>query len=143
MLKMTPLQKAALVGFFVVPALLTLGPSYDILSGREWAIGLIACFIVLILLTAIMQKRAAKKKVASESEIPINDATRKRILRRIWISKVWIGLLVVSLPFGIVNGVAHRAWLPTLVGVGISLLLMYIAMQEIRHRRKRLNQIHE
>jgi hypothetical protein len=47
---------------------------------------------------------------------------------------VWIGVLAVCLPIGIVNGVAHRAWLPTLIGVGMNLLLMYAAMLEIRRR---------
>ncbi len=139
---MMPLQKAALVLLFVVPALLTLGLGYDILSGREWAIGLAACFITLMLLVAIMQKRTAKRIVSSiaKSENPIDDHTRKRIVRGIWISKVWIGLLVVALPFGIANGVANRAWLPTLVGVGMNLLLLYIALQKVNQRRKLLNQ---
>ena len=135
------LQKVGLAVIFVVPALLTLGLCYNILSPREWAIGLIACFFTAILLVAIMQKRAAKKKGSSsaEPETPIDDRTRRRILREIWMRKLWVGLLAVSLPFGIANGVAYRASLPTLCGVAINLSLMYVAMQEIRQRRKRLD----
>jgi len=123
-----------------VPTLLTLGLRYDILSPREWAIGLIACFFMTILLVAIVQKPATKKTVASsaEFETPIDDRTRRRILREIWMRKLWVGLLAISLPIGMASGVAHRAWLPTLCGVAMNLLLMYVAVREIRQRRKRL-----
>jgi hypothetical protein len=143
--KITLLQKVALVMIFVIPALLTLGLGYGILSDRGWAIGLMACFATALLLVAIMQKQVAKKNLAATSEpaIALDDRTRKRISRGIWISKVWISLLAVSLPFGIANGIAHCAWLPTLVGVGINLSMMYVAILEIRQRRKRLNGIRE
>ena len=69
----------------------------------------------------------------------VDERTRKRILRGMWINKIWIGLLAVSLPFGIAIGMANRAWLPVLGGVGINLFLMYHAIREIRHQRNRLD----
>jgi hypothetical protein len=129
----------ALVVIFGVPVLLFLGLVYNIVSPREWAIGLLAWFAAL-LLWVIVGKRAAKKTLKSGAEptIALDDDTRRRILRGIWTEKVWIGMLAVSLPFGIANGMAHRAWLPTLGGVGINLSLMYLAIQQIKQRRKRL-----
>jgi hypothetical protein len=121
-----------------IPALLLLGFLYDILSPREWAIGLVAWFATLLIWT-MASKLTTKKTLAPSTEptIALDDRTRKRILRRIWIGKLWIGLLAVSLPFGIANGVSHRAWLATVVGVGINLLLMYLALREIRQLQGR------
>lgn len=61
----------------------------------------------------------------------VDDDTRDRILRDIRKWKVWIGVFVL-LPIGVANGAAHRAWLPTLPGVGISLLIVYVARREIK-----------
>jgi hypothetical protein len=134
------LKTVALVVILGVPALLCLGLAYDTLSPREWAIGLLTWFATLLLWT-IVRKLAAKKTLASSAEpvIPLDDDTRRRILREIWVRKAWIGILAVLLPVGIANGVAHRAWLPTLGGVAISLSLMYVAAHEIRQRRQRIN----
>jgi hypothetical protein len=131
-----------LVVIFGVPILLGLGAGYGVLSPREWAFGMIA-WVAMLLLLASARKRAAKKKPTAgvEQGSAIDDAGRKRMLRDIRKRKVWIAVLIVLLPIGIANGVAHRAWLPTLTGVGISLTLMYVAIREIRQRRKRLGQV--
>jgi hypothetical protein len=65
-----------------------------------------------------------------------DDTTRGWLERWIWLLKAWIGILVISLPFGIANGIAHHALLPTSVGVGINLLMMYVATKEIRRMQK-------
>jgi hypothetical protein len=75
---------------------------------------------------------------ATGPQIAIDDRTRRRILRGIRMNKIWIGLLLVCLPIGIVKGVAERAWLPTLVGVVINQFLIYAAAQEIKRQRKQL-----
>jgi hypothetical protein len=126
-----------IVGF---PALLCLGLAYNILSFREWGIGLLAWFAIPLLWT-VVRKLAPKNDLASSGEpaIALNERARKRTLQGICITKVWISLLAVALPFGIANGVAHRAWLPTLIGVAMNLLLMHVAIQRIRWRRERLN----
>jgi hypothetical protein len=130
----------ALLVVIGVPVLLCLGLAYGTLSPREWAVGLLGWFAALLLWLTVV-KLTAKKALASNSgpATALDERTRKRILRRIWISKVWVGLLAVLLPIGIANGLAHRAWLPTIVGVGISLLWMYVEIQEIRRRRKQFN----
>jgi hypothetical protein len=69
----------------------------------------------------------------------IDDGARRRILRGIWICKFSIGVLLVVLPFGVANGVTHRAWLPTLVGAGMNLLLVYVLAQRIRRRQMLLH----
>jgi hypothetical protein len=134
------LKTVALVVIFGVPAILCLGLAYGSLSPREWAIGFIAWFATL-LLWAIIGKLVAKKTLASSAEpaIALDDDAHKRILREIWLCKAWIGILAVLLPVGIANGVVHRAWLPTVTGVGMSLLWMYVTAQAIRRRRGQLN----
>ena len=133
-------KAVALTVIFGPMVLLFLGSVYQVLSPREWAIGMLVWFVA-ILLFAIARKLTARRTLASTAvpTIAIDDNTRKRVLRGIWIKKIWIGVLVVSLPIGIVNGVVHRAWLPTLTGVGINLLLMYVSAQEIRRRRMLLD----
>jgi hypothetical protein len=125
---------------FGVPILLGLGAGYSVLSPREWAFGMIG-WVVMLLLLASARKKATKKNLAlgPEQKPVIDDASRKRLLREIWKWKVWIAILIVLLPIGIANGIAHRAWLPTLTGAGISLALMYIAIRKIEQRRTRLN----
>lgn len=131
-----PLIFALAVG---VPILLVLGAVYGLLSPHEWAFGMIA-WVAMLLLLASAQKRVAKKKLlfGVEQRPAVDDDSRKRMLRDIRKWKVWIGVLIVLLPVGIADGIVHRAWLSTLSGVGISLTLMYIAIREIRWRRKRL-----
>src|SRR5277367_4633685 len=122
-----------------VPTLLFLGAVYNVVSPREWGIGLLAWFAILPL-GAFVRKMTQKKNLASGGQLPpaLDARARKRILRGIWFKKVWIVLLAVSLPVGVAGGVAQRAWLPTLVGVGINLLWMYVTIVEIRRRRERL-----
>jgi membrane associated rhomboid family serine protease len=134
------LKTVALVVILGVPALICLGLAYDTLSPREWAVGILA-WVAALLLWTIVRKLAAKKTLASSAELAIalDDDTRRRILREIWLRKAWIGILAALLPFGIANGVGHRAWLPTLAGVGVSLLWVYVTAQEIRRRRERIN----
>jgi len=124
---------------FGVPILVALGAVYGLLSPREWAFGMIA-WVAMLLLLASARKRTTKKKLmlGVEQGSAVDDDVRKRMLRDIRKWRAWIGVLIVLLPIGIADGIAHRAWLPTLAGVGISLTLMYVAMREIRQRRKRL-----
>jgi hypothetical protein len=134
------LKTVAFVVILGVPALVCLGLAYNILSPRGWAIGIIIWFCG-IFLWAIAVKLLAKKTLTSEAEptIALNDETRSRILREIRVRKAWIGILAVLIPIGIANGVAHRVWFPTLVGVGISLTWIYVTAQEIRRRQDRIN----
>jgi membrane protease YdiL (CAAX protease family) len=134
------LKTVAILVVLGVPALLFLGFFSDTLSPRKWAIGLLAWYFTLII-WAIVRKLTARKTLESSAEPPIvlDEKTRKRNLRAIWMMKAWIGILAVSLLFGIANGVANRAWLATSVGVVMNLLLTYVALREIKRRRKRLN----
>jgi hypothetical protein len=108
-----------------------------LLSPREFGIIGIVTFIAFFVSFGLIRNKLAKQ--ITEPPIALDDDTRKRILRGIWMMKAWIGILVLSLPIGVANGVANRAWLPTSVGVAMNLLLTYVALQEIKRRRKRLN----
>jgi hypothetical protein len=126
----------ASIAIFGAVALLFVGAVYDILTPREWAIGMLVWFAALLLFAAIRKRLTTRTALANTGpSIKLDDRARTRILRRIWIDKVWIGVLAVCLPIGIANGVAHHAWLPTITGVTINLLLMYVAIRDIRQRR--------
>jgi divalent metal cation (Fe/Co/Zn/Cd) transporter len=121
-----------------VPILLVVRAVHDLLSPRQWAFGMIA-WVAMLLLLASTRKWAAKKKRELEEQRPLaDDEAHKRMLVDIRKWKVWIGVLIVLLPIGTADGIAHRAWLPTLAGVGISLTLIYVAIREIKQRRKLL-----
>ena len=130
----------ALVVILGVPVLLCLGLAYDFLSPREWAIGLLAWFAILLLWT-IVRKVAPNKTLGSNAEaaMALDDDSRRRILREIWVRKAWIVILAILLPVGIANGVAHRAWIPTISGVAIASLWIYVSAQQIRQRRERIS----
>ena len=115
--------KVAVLALIVsIPVLLGIGASYDKLSPREWAIGMVAWFAMLVLLQVIVRTSKSNFLIA-EPTIPVNDPkTRRRISRGIWRRKVWIAALAVALPVGIAKCIAARAWLPMLCGVGINLL---------------------
>jgi len=138
--KTTLSKSVALIAIVGTMALLFLGVVYGVLSPREWAFGMLAWFAAILLL-AIVRKRMARKNLSPSAQpaIVLDDRARRRIHRRIWMNKVWIGVLAVCLPVGIVNGVSHRAWLPTLVGIVMNPLLMYVAIREIRRRRTLLD----
>ena len=128
---------AVLVG---IPILLFLGAIYNILPPRGWAIGMIA-WVAVLLLWAASRKRTLTEGLmpGAENGTIFDDAVRERISRRILMCKIWIGFLAVGLALGIANGIAHRYLIPTLGGVVISVVLTYLAMREISHERKRLN----
>ena len=123
-----------------VPLLLFLGAGFNVLSPREVAGGVLAWFVGILIWAAVAQF-LTRKSLASAKEpvVPLDDRTRRRIIRRIRTYKIWFGVLVVCLPLGIANGVAQRAWLQTIVAIGISLFLMYGTLQVIRGLRKRLD----
>ena len=74
----------------------------------------------------------------AQPEPELNEAQRKLVSRDIRKWKVWVGVLLVSLPIGIASGVEQCAWLPTLAGIGLSLSLMFAAIVEIRRLQRRL-----
>lgn len=135
------LKIMALAVIFGPVALLWIGVSCGMLSDREWALGGLTWAAMSPMLIIIIQRSLAKNIRVSGAEPAIapDDDTRRRIWRGIWTREAWIGVLAVLLPIGVARGVAHRAWLPTLGGAGISLSFMYVAIEGIRQRRKRLN----
>jgi len=122
------------------PLLLALAAVYGLLSSRGWALGMIAWFAILLTLAAIRKMASTKDPALSDQQpSPPDYAARKRISRDIRKWKSWIGVLAVILAIGIADGIEHHAWLPTLAGAGMNVTLMYIAVREIRQRRKKLD----
>jgi len=121
-------------------ALLVLGGIYGILSPGAMMIGWVA-WVATFTLLAFVRQLTAKKHFASSMapEIVIDARTRRHIRRKIWINKVWIGLLAMCLPLGIAKGATEHLWGPLSVGLGINLAFMYSAVRQIRRQRERLN----
>jgi hypothetical protein len=128
----------ALIG---IPVLLFVCDAYGVLSPRKWAIGMAAWFLAVLVWAIVAKRREIANQVDGCAKGELDEATREWILRDIRRWKVWIGVLIVCLPIGIANGAAHRAWVPTLIGVAVNLGLMLGARQLIRERRRRLSAI--
>ncbi|HTP44958.1 MAG TPA: hypothetical protein VMJ13_10345 [Candidatus Acidoferrum sp.] len=129
-----------LIGLFVTlfgPVLLLLGSHNHIIPDRGFAIGLLSYFVAVILLVALV-KLLERKQPTSDAQraMSLDDKTRRWLERWILLLKVWIGILAVSLPLGIANGIVQHALLPTSVGVAINLLMMYLAAQGIKRTQK-------
>ena len=121
--------------------LLTFGMTRGFLSPRGQAIGMLLSFVGLSSLMVFLGKRAAKTHKAELAHAAPGTDTGEhhRRLRSIQIRKVWIAILVALLPIGIANGIVNHAWLPTLVGVGANLSMIYVARESIRRLRKSLD----
>ena len=79
------LVAAAVVAIVVIQLLLLLGFVYGILSPRQWAVGLLIWFAVL-LLWVLLSEDDTKERASCRVESPIpalDERARKRILRMI------------------------------------------------------------
>lgn len=125
-------------------ALLFVGSVYDILTPREWAIGMLIWFGAILVFAATRGRLATRSALPNyESSVKLDDRARRRILRKIWVNKLWVGVLALCLPVGIADGVAHHAWLPTITGVTVNLLLMYVAISDVQQHRALLDSAKE
>lgn len=141
-LKNTYLKTVALVMIFGPVALLWLAVSYGLLSDREWAIGGLVWAALLPLVFVVLRRWLSSKIPASSTEsVEADDRTPRPMLLGTWLIKGWFVLLAISLPFGIAIGAAHRAWQPTLFGALLNVFLMYLAMQEIKRRKRFRNHL--
>ena len=130
----------AMVAICGALALLFVGAVYEILTPREWAVGMSIWFAAILLFAATRRRPATRTASSNTGAAAIlDDRTRRRTLRRIWINKVWVGVLALCLPIGIADGAVHHAWLPTITGVTMNVLLMYVAIRDLRQRRARLD----
>ncbi len=121
--------------------LLNLGLRRGVLSSREVAVGMVLWTIGICAIEVFLGRRLAENYRISQGklEATLYDVTQKPQLRRIRIRKVWIGILAALLPIGIANGILYRAWLPTLVGAVMNLLMIYVAREDIRRLQKSLH----
>ena len=129
-----------LIGLFVFlfgPALLLLANHNHFAPDRSFALGVLSYFGAVMLLTALV-KLLERKRPPSDAEraISLDDKTRRWLELWIMLLKLWIGILAILLPIGIVNGIVQRALLPTSVGVAINLSMMYLASKGIRRTHK-------
>ena len=128
------------IALFGAPVLISLGVGYGFLSVYQASIAMLVWYALLALFV-IFQKLTRRKGRLSNaiSETALEDQPRRHLQRQIRFHKVVVGFLLVCLPLVILRGVSERAWLPTLIGVGISLWLMYAEILQIRRKRKQLD----
>lgn len=133
----------AVVLSFMIGAmiLLWLALSRGMLSPREWAIGMLVWIAALLISMALVRKERSNRDMPSTSTVGtvVDEVVRKRALRQIRMWKIWIALLAIAFPIGVANGVAQRAWVATLGGAGISILIMSVAIREIKRLNRSLN----
>lgn len=120
---------------------LALGAEHRILSPREVAAGLLMWMVGFIVWSSFVRRRVAREARSHhmEARSGADDISRRRRLRSIRFGKVWIGVLVVLLPIGIVIGVRQHEYLPMLSGGGMSLLTMYVIAKRIERLKRMLD----
>lgn len=116
--------------------LLGLGAYRDLISPREWGFGLLAWPVVVVTSTVLLRRRVLQQSGGDSPAVQTIESVRRHQSRRIRKWKVWIITLVVLFPIGILNGMAHHAWLPTFGGAIVSLAIIYVGIREIRRLRK-------
>jgi hypothetical protein len=120
-----------------VTVLLSLGFIFQIVPPRVGARVILLWFVIVILLLARLQSLDRKRAVSdAKPAIYLDDKTVRWSESWILLLKAWIGILAVSLPLGIANGIVQHQLLATFIGVGINLLMMYVAAREIRRMQK-------
>jgi hypothetical protein len=129
-----------LIGLFVFlfgPALLLLASHNHFAPDRSFALGVLSYFGAVMVLMALV-KLLERKRSPSDAQrtVSFDDKTRQWLELWILLLKVWIGILAISLPIGITNGIMQRALLPTSAGVAINLSMMYLAAQGIKRTHK-------
>lgn len=136
------LKITAAVVILGIPLSLFAAVVYQSISPREYITGMLVWFVALIGLSVagtLTAKRRASE--ATQPVIPPNENTRRRIQRGIRRRKVWIVFLAIVLPLGTADGIAHRAWIPTSIGVAINLMMIYVLAQDIGERRRQIDQV--
>jgi hypothetical protein len=130
-------KQIGVLAYLGVSVLLSLGFGFQVISPRVWGVSILLWFVGLMVWGALA-KSAAQKRPASDAEVvsSLDDRTFRRFRQWIWIAKVWIGILIICLPLGIANGLVQHMLVPTFIGVGINLLMMYVAVRQIRRMRK-------
>jgi hypothetical protein len=120
-----------------VSLLLELGFVFQLVPRRVGAIVILLWFVLVILLLARLQSVDRKRAVSdAKPTIYLDDKAVRWSERWILLLKVWIGVLAVSLPLGIANGIVQHQLLAIFIGAGINLLMMYVAAREIRRMQK-------
>lgn len=140
-LRLLHLRIAALVVTFVTPVLLFAMTAHEVLTIRECAIGMLAWFVASNALAVMIRREIKLARIAKgpQPEVPLDERTRKRILRRIRGYKIWVGLLLFSLPFGVAEGIKEHFGIALLGPVAINQALMWISIREIRRLRRLLD----
>ena len=127
-----------LIGY---PILLIFLGGFQIISPRGWANGMIIWFVGCLIWAIVRPRSLARSGAALKSNEPLDPVIRERLLRRIRMRKIWIGILVASLPIAVAAGVAQRAWVPTIIATMVNLFLIYAAVREIQIYRKNLSKL--
>jgi uncharacterized membrane protein YfcA len=134
------LSLLSLTGMAVlVPIALAAGARRIPASVLWWAvIAFVACVAVVVVL--ILQRARAKfpKSAAKDSE-PLDEATRKKLVRRIRFLQVAFGVYALALVYGFWEAL-YGPHLPVLTGVVMNLLLEAVLWKTIRRLQKKLKQ---
>lgn len=130
------LQGIVILGPF---GLLVVAALHGVISERQLMAGVVAWWIALLIVAGV-RKLHGKEESRSvvRARPPVDERGRRRILRSLWLTKLWVALLLAALPVAFVVGYRSHAWLPILVGVGMNLLFIYVALQEIKRRKRQL-----
>jgi hypothetical protein len=94
----------------------------------------VACAVILIVRRA--HARFPKSNLPEDS--PLDEETRRKLRRRIWLLEFFLAVYAL----GLLNALVHirsGVWLVTAIGAAINLLIQIVLIKAIRRLKRKLN----
>jgi Ca2+/Na+ antiporter len=103
----------------------------------EWAMFVYVVFVAFAVVLIVRAAHAKFPKSNRPDDSPLDDATRRKLRRRIWM----LQFFVVFYAVGLVHALAQAGkgpWLPLAIGAAISLLIEVVLIKAIRRLKRKL-----
>jgi len=123
----------------LVPAVLASANGSISRLALEAAFGLYAACVAVAVVFIVRGARARFPRSASAMDEPLDDATRKKLRRRLLFLQCAAGFYAVVLGHSLSQG-RRGTWLQVLIGAALYLLLEVALIKAIRRLRLKLNQ---
>ena len=103
----------------------------------ESAIVAYVAFVAVAVVLIVQKAHARFPKSSSPDDGPLDDATRRKLRRRIWLLEFFVAFYAL----GLLNALIHAdksAWLATAIGAAITLLIEIVLIKAILRLNRKL-----
>ncbi|HEY1767487.1 MAG TPA: hypothetical protein VGG26_07515 [Terracidiphilus sp.] len=119
---------------------LTVAAGHGRVSARTLEATIVAyiAFVAFAVILIVRRAHARFPKSNLPDNSPLDDATRGKLRRRIWLLQFFLAVYAL----GLLNTLVHirsSAWLVTAIGAAINLLIQIVLIKAIRRLKRKLN----